>query len=220
MRLAPDQSPCRILVVDDDGANCEMLRDMLMPLGFHVEIVASGAAALQRIQQAMDIEVILMDKRMPDLDGYETTRRLRQLPGGEQVSVIIVTATGDANERDLALAVGAKGYVAKPVHRENLLEEIGRVAGLHYVYQTIQASTTSKQIHVEAAHFARLSDEICHRLNHALRRGDIRTLRELVEIIAHDDAHLADGLRELVNTYDYDYLTRLLESEKGIRNDS
>ena len=219
MRLAPDQSPCRILVVDDDGANCEMLRDMLMPLGFHVEIVASGAAALQRIQQAMDIEVILMDKRMPDLDGYETTRRLRQLPGGEQVSVIIVTATGDANERDLALAVGAKGYVAKPVHRENLLEEIGRVAGLHYVYQTIQASTTSKQIHVEAAHFARLSDEICHRLHHALRRGDIRTLRELVEIIAHDDAELADGLRELVNTYDYDRLNVLLAGTQDIRSE-
>ena len=156
---------------------------------------------------------------MPEMDGYETTRRLRQLPGGEHLAVIIVTATGDANERDLALAVGAKGYIAKPVHREKMLEEIGRVTGLHYVYDAPRIPEIPKHVHIEAANVARLSDKICLQIHYALRRGDIRTLRDLVKTIAHDDAVLAEGLRELVDTYDYDRLSYLLATAKGIRSE-
>lgn len=219
-QLAPDQSLCRVLIVDDDTANCEMLRDMLAPLGFQVEIVSGGVEVLQRLQQSMNITIILMDKRMPDMDGYEATRRLRELPGGHALSIIIVTATGDANERDLALAVGADGYVAKPVRREELLEEIGRVAEIRYAYQAVRTADISRHVCIEFTRFARVSDKLCQQLHHALRCGDIRMLRELVEIIAQDDAELAEGLREIVNTYDYDRLSHLLAKAKGIRDET
>lgn len=219
LKLAPNQSPCRVLVVDDDTANCEMLRDMLTPLGFFVELASSGAAALQRVRQSMDIDVVLMDKRMPEMDGYETTRQLRLLPDAEELAVIVVTATSDTNERECARAAGAKGCLSKPIYREELLNEIRRVSAVQYVY-TYQTTAVPHSASLDEGAFARLSGEQHQELSTALQNGDIQTMRVLVEKIAREDQALAEGLRVLVDAYDYDRLTCLLESVKGIRNES
>lgn len=213
-RLAPDQPPRRILVVDDDAANCDMLREMLTPLGFIVELASSGAAALERVRHAADVDVVLMDKRMPQMDGYETTRQLRALPGAEDLAVIVVTATGDTNESECARTAGAKGYLSKPIYREELLEEIRRVSHVQYVYQ--QPAAPSCAASLDEAAFARLSDELGQHLSAALQNGDIQRLRAVVEEIARADQHLAEGLRAIVDAYDYDRLNHLLESVKGI----
>lgn len=219
-QLVPNQKPCRILVVDDDTANCDMLRDMLVPLGFIVELVSSGAAALQRVQQSMDMNVVLMDKRMPEMDGYETTRRLLLLPGAENLAVIIVTATGDTDECDRAHAAGAKGYLSKPIYRDELLEEIRRVSHVQYVYTHQQFDDVQLVSSLDEVTFARLSDDQSQQLNDALQSGDIQNLRALVDEIACEDQELAEGLLALVDAYDYDRLNHLLESVKGIRNEA
>ena len=218
--VAPNQPPCRILVVDDDAANCDMLQNMLAPLGFIVELVSSGAAALQRMQQSVDIDVVLMDKRMPEMDGYETTRRLLLIPGAEKCAVIIVTATGDTNERECAHAVGAKGYLSKPIYREELLEEIRRVSHVQYVYTQHHSEDAPPPSCLDEVTFARLSDSQSQQLSAALQSGNIQDLRASVEKIACEDEDLAKRLRAVVDAYDYDRLNQLLESVKGIQNEA
>ncbi len=216
LRLAGDQIACRMLVVDDDQASREMLADMLTSVGFKVEMAASAAQALQRLRQADGIDLVLMDKSMPEMDGYEAIGRIRNLPEGRKLKVLAVTAAGFSDERAQALAAGADGYISKPVRREQLLEEIGRIAAVRYEYEQPQLATLT------ATHVAGLYPEKLKQLpvaqrqsmDQALRLGDIQQLRKLVETIALEHAGIAAGIGVLVDAYDYDRLQRLLDSAK------
>lgn len=219
-RIAPGQPPFRILVVDDAPDNREMLIDLLEPLGVTVVTAESGTSALQLLSQSTPFDLVLMDKRMPEMDGYETIRRLRTIPGREKIPVLVVTASGAGDEQELAEAAGANGYVSKPVHREKLLEEIGRVTGLTYEYESLQDERPPERPLLNAESFSRLPVELCRMLDQALHRGDIQQLRTLVEAIATDHPKLAEGLRVLVDAYDYDRLRHLLESVKGHHNEA
>jgi PAS domain S-box-containing protein len=213
-RLAPDQPPCRILVVDDDPANREMLSDMLEAVGVVVETASSAAIALHRLRQHEELDLVLMDKRMPEMDGYEAIRHMRAIPGCEKLSVFVVTASGLANEHELALAAGADGYISKPIHREKLLEEIGRVTGIQYEYEPSSSgiSVENEFPVLDAEALLRLPAEIRYLIKQALKRGDIHQLRDLVETIALDQIGIANGIRILVNAYDYGRLRNLIES--------
>jgi signal transduction histidine kinase/DNA-binding response OmpR family regulator len=213
-RLAPDQPPCRILVVDDDPANREMLSDMLEAVGGVVETASSAAIALHRLRQHEELDLVLMDKRMPEMDGYEAIRHMRAIPGCEKLSVFVVTASGLADEHELALAAGADGYISKPIHREKLLEEISRVTGIQYEYEPSSSgiSVENEFPVLDAEALLRLPAEIRYLIKQALKRGDIQQLRDLVETIALDQIGIANGIRILVNAYDYGRLRNLIES--------
>ncbi len=214
-RLVPGQRAYRLLVVDDDQANLDMLRVMLTAVGFEVETLTSAALALQRLSKGVgDVDLVLMDKNMPVMDGYEAIGRIRALPEGSKLPVLVVTASGFSDERDQALAAGADGCVLKPVPREQLLEEIGRIAGAHYEYEAPPPAVASPAA-LDSAALAQLPAEQRLLLDQALRRGDIRQLRATVAAIASERAELAAGIGVLVNAYDYDGLRRLLISQEG-----
>ncbi len=216
LKLSKGQRAFRLLVVDDDPSNLEMLVSMLEPVGFSVETAASGAEAVCRMRQAESVDLILMDKRMPNMDGYETIARIRELPGGRVIPVVIVTASGSADEGVIALAAGANGYVPKPIQREQLLSEIGRVCGLHYEKEQSVVSPGVIPAVITAEALASVPEEQRRLLEQALRRGDIFLLRKTVETIAHEHAELAASIFLLIDSYNYDRLRSLLESAKGI----
>jgi len=211
-RLAPNQPPFRVLVVDDDAANREMLVDLLEPLGITVETDASAINALHHLRQSMACDLVLLDKRMPEMDGYEAIRHLREMPGGEKIIVLVVSASGDGDEREAALAAGANGYVSKPVHRDKLLEEIRCVTGLQYEYEPQEVMIPQENRVVDNEAFSHVPIEVCRLLSQALQRGNIQQLRGLVESLERDHAALASGIRVLVDAYDYDRLRQLIEA--------
>jgi len=210
--LVPLQPARRILVVDDDPPNREMLSEMLTTVGFAVEVAVDGASALQQLAQDGGVDLVLMDRNMPGLDGYEAIRRLRELPGRGSLRVLMVTACGTTEDREQALAAGADGFVSKPVWREELLAEIGRLTGASYTYQHIGAAATPP---LEPSALAALSAELRHSLGEALRRGDIRHLRELLAQLGLTQPVLAVQLGGLVNAYAYERLATLLEAVKA-----
>ncbi len=215
-RLAADQRPCRVLTVDDDAASRHMLAAMLTAVGFQVETAASAADALHRLREPEGVDLVLMDKRMPEMDGLEAVGHIRALPGGRDLAVLIVSASSLADQSAAVRDAGADGYVSKPVRREQLLEEIGRVTGIRYDYDTApvaaQAAPAPGTVTPEA--LAELPAEQRRVLDQALRRGDIRLLRDTVETIARDHAALAAAIGALVDAYDYDRLRRLLDATK------
>ncbi|NRB36960.1 MAG: response regulator [Pseudomonadales bacterium] len=133
--LQADSSlPC-ILVVDDKGDNRELARKILEPLGFQVIVAGNGEQAISQFKQQLP-QLILMDIRMPVMDGLEATRCIKALERGKTVPIIALTASAFEDERQSILAQGADDFLRKPYKRQELLLMIGQHLGLSYQYQS------------------------------------------------------------------------------------
>lgn len=113
----------RLLVAEDNSDNQEMIARFLRENGAVVEVVGNGREALHRAQ-AEKFDAILMDVQMPELDGYEVTRRLRGL--GIQVPIIVLTAHAMNDEREKARAAGCNEFLTKPINLTKLIQTVAR----------------------------------------------------------------------------------------------
>jgi signal transduction histidine kinase/CheY-like chemotaxis protein len=125
---APLKSGLRVLLADDNPVNQKVAAHLLKKLGAHVHCVGNGVEALQALCD-FDFDVVLMDCQMPEMDGYEATRRLRQ-GGAEyrnpQIPVIALTANAFATDREQCLAAGMNDFLTKPIERIRLEEALMR----------------------------------------------------------------------------------------------
>jgi diguanylate cyclase (GGDEF)-like protein len=104
-----------VLVVDDTPTNIQVLAEALRK-DYRVRVAGSGKAAFDIISKLGAPDLILLDVMMPEMDGYEVCRRLKQEPGTKNVPVIFVTAKSDAVDEEYGLRLGAVDYIAKPFH--------------------------------------------------------------------------------------------------------
>lgn len=116
-------SATKVLVIDRDQELCQRLSDLLQTNAMELEIECDGEKGIDRAQKEA-FDLVLFDVMLPDWDGFQLLRRLRK---SSQVPVIILTATGDPDNRVLGLRVGADDYVLKPPHPEELLARIRAV---------------------------------------------------------------------------------------------
>jgi signal transduction histidine kinase/CheY-like chemotaxis protein/purine-cytosine permease-like protein len=121
----------RVLAVDNEQVDRELLRQLLVPLGFEVELASSGEDAIARLRQGARPDAILMDLAMPGIDGWETIRRFRAL-GLSRAPVAIVSANAFDRRLDNDLGLQADDYVLKPVRADDLLDWIGRVLAVDW----------------------------------------------------------------------------------------
>jgi signal transduction histidine kinase len=111
-----------ILVVDDNLQNREVAEGHLVGAGYQAVQAESGEAALALLQTgARRPDLVLLDVLMPGLDGFETCRRIRALPGGSRIPVLFLTALGDLGTHKAALDSGADDFLTKPINRTELL---------------------------------------------------------------------------------------------------
>ena len=103
----------RVLIVDDDSTHRKLMELISDHLGFTPEIVSDCAQAVDALSQS-HFDVILMDWRMPDVDGAECTKRLRQLANCKSTPILAVTAMALNGDREKCLAAGVDDYLAKP----------------------------------------------------------------------------------------------------------
>jgi signal transduction histidine kinase/CheY-like chemotaxis protein len=114
-----------VLLVEDNQVNRTVVQAMLHSLGFQVNVATDGAQAVSMAGSG-NYAVIFMDCRLPVMDGYEATRRIRQLPGLEQVPIIALTANALQGDRDACLQAGMNDYLAKPFKRTDLQQVLQR----------------------------------------------------------------------------------------------
>ncbi|KQZ39712.1 response regulator [Duganella sp. Root1480D1] len=131
-QLAPMHQGRRILVVDDGVDGRHLLRSMLVPAGFEVYEASGGVEALDAIAKSQP-ELVLMDWRMPVMDGLEATRRLRADHSLPQPRVVLLTASAFGGERQQAQAAGADDFLHKPVEQDKLFRMLQQQLLVQYV---------------------------------------------------------------------------------------
>jgi len=122
----PDLSGKRLLLVEDNPINQEIAAALLEETGAHLSLAAHGKEAVALCENAEDagFDLILMDLQMPEMDGYEATRRIRALERFASVPIIAMTAHALVEERERCVAAGMNGHVSKPIEVERLYETL------------------------------------------------------------------------------------------------
>jgi signal transduction histidine kinase/ActR/RegA family two-component response regulator len=127
----------RVLLVEDNAVNRLVALRMLEQLGSRVVSVGSGEEAVDRVR-GESYDLILMDCQMPDMDGFEATRRIRRLPRGKLVPIVALTASAFLEDVERCLECGMNEHLSKPVRMEQLGEALERWApGAHLLRRTL-----------------------------------------------------------------------------------
>ncbi len=127
VREAADRVRLRALVADDIVTNQRVAATMLASLGYRVDVVANGSEAVDAVRRA-PYDLVLMDCRMPEVDGYEAAAAIRALPGASaRVPIVALTAGALAGDRERCFAAGMNDYIAKPVSLPALVDALRRV---------------------------------------------------------------------------------------------
>ncbi len=139
-----------ILVVEDNAVNRLVVRDELEALGHRVDVEENGADALA-VCQRRAYDLVLMDCQMPELDGYETARRIRDREAeGERIPIVAVTAHAFKEDRERCLAAGMDDYLTKPYREETLAAMIGKWLGKRPAAAALDAVTVDRLRRLQA----------------------------------------------------------------------
>jgi CheY-like chemotaxis protein len=208
--LAPGEGPFRILVVDDVRDNRELLRALLEHIGFQVREAANGEEALAAFED-WSPHAVLMDMRMPVMDGYEATRRIKATEAGRDTPVIAVTASAFKDSEEEVLATGVSAYLRKPFRPEELYGALEACLDLHFVYAEEPARDVSRPERpvLTPESLSALPKDRVAAMGRAVEQGDMGRLRELIDGVETLDPGTAAGLWALAEAYDYEALGRL-----------
>jgi len=211
--LAPGQARPRILIVDDRAANRRLLVAVLGPLGFAVADAADGEAALRQWREWQP-DLVLLDLRLPELDGYETARRIRAEESVRRAKLVALTASAFADERAEALAVGCDDFLRKPFHNTDLLEMIGRHLGLTFRYAEASPgqAIAGPAAALDAARLRALPDALRRQLHHAVLCLDTQRTAALAAHVTALDPALGAWIADQARDLRYESLLDSLES--------
>jgi CheY-like chemotaxis protein len=111
----------KVLLVDDDVRNLFALASALESRGLEIVFAENGREGIEALKQHPEIDLVLMDLMMPEMDGYEAMRALREMPQFKTMPIIALTAKAMKGDREESIAAGASDYITKPVDIEQLL---------------------------------------------------------------------------------------------------
>lgn len=205
----------RILVVDDKDENLRVAIDLLTLVGFETCEAINGVDAIEKFEE-WNPHLILMDMRMPVMDGYEATRKIKSTEKGKQTPIVALTASAFEDERKKIESLGMQGYIRKPFRENELFGTLGKILDLKYIYEDdspvkVQAQNNEELI---ASGMTQLPKSLVTQMKDALAVADLDLFIELIETINPDHAELSQKLLSLAKNYDYENLQQLLNLEE------
>ena len=190
-----------ILVVEDNRANQQVAQAMLERLGCKCSIASNGIEALKLLEQA-EYDAVFMDCNMPEMDGYETTRKIRQLHSEiSQIPIVAMTANVLKGDREKCIQSGMNDYTKKPLKIEKLVEKLKRWVG----EGSVETQVADTQIEEESSLITMLEESalLDTAEHHAIDRDTVDVLKE----------NVGEGFNDMVQVYidDMEILLRSLE---------
>jgi PAS domain S-box-containing protein len=216
--LQPGKGNPRVLVVDDEPNNRGWLKDLLTSVGFLVGEAVSGEEAI-RVWQEWQPQLVLMDMRLPGMNGREATRKIRASAKNHGTVIIALSASATAEDKESAMRAGVDDFLLKPFREALLWEKIETHLKLDYVWahEDTSAGFGAAALTSEGGSqlLAKVPVEILDQLHDAVLDGDKPRLDRLLERVVEHDLRAASALKELAEKYEYEALTSLLESGRG-----
>jgi len=213
--LKPGQPAYRILVVEDNLENRLLLSNLLISVGFEIREAENGEEAIELFHQWQP-HFIWMDIRMPVMDGYEATAKLRSLPGGDTVKIVAITASVFNEQRQDILSAGCDDVVSKPYKDYEIFATMARLLDIKYLYEEeSEELTLEKEINLTKEMLADLPEELLQELRETTLALNREAALEVISRIAVEAPDVATGLKELVNNYQMDQLRDLLGKVKN-----
>ncbi|MBF0259814.1 MAG: transporter substrate-binding domain-containing protein [Desulfamplus sp.] len=208
--LEPGQPVYRLLIVDDKSDNRRLLVTLLAPLGFELKEAANGQEAVLTSEK-WEPHLILMDMRMPVIDGYEATRQIKDTIKGQSIAIIAVTASAFEEERAMVLSAGCNDFVRKPFREEEIFQMMNKHLGIRFVWEEDvpeELKSVKKEIEKPLSMhlMENLSSELLSALEQAAIRGDSPAIELLIDEIRSIDGSLADALKDLSDNFEYDQI--------------
>jgi PAS domain S-box-containing protein len=233
LSLAPGQSNYRLLVVEDQAESRQLLVKLLNSRGFEVREAENGQTAIDLWEQWQP-HLIWMDLRMPVLDGYEATRRIKAASQGH-TTIIALTASAFEETQAAILAAGCDDFVHKPFRSETIFNKMAEHLGISYIYaRTDQDSIASSQFSVRAASseyqnkkydaqlvesLALMSTGWIMQLQQAAIKGLDHQMLRLINQMPSSLAALAHTLTQWTNNFRFDKVINLIQEAKRLKDE-
>jgi PAS domain S-box-containing protein len=201
----------RILVADDIEENLQVVIRLLNLVGFKTKEARNGEEAIA-IFEDWNPHLILMDMRMPVMDGYAASRIIKSSEKGKSTPIVALTASSFEDEHHKINSLGIEGYIRKPFRENELFETMGNILGLKYIFEA--ESFENHKIYelnnnLIAGEIANLPDSFVVQMLNAAVVADIDRIIELIHQIDDENAALAKYLLTLANNYDYEFLQQI-----------
>ena len=210
--LAPNQPIYRILVVEDLAENRLLLVGILSAIGFEVREATHGIEAIALWENWLP-HLLLMDLRMPFMDGYTATKRIRENPKSQETIIIALTASVFNEDREKVLNVGCNDFISKPFQQKELFEKIAQHLEVQYIYQTIEESPQKSSVEILSVEaLSEMSPQWLEEMYQAAYYLDTDVINELITQIPKSKASLSKALTDSINNFNCDRIMELIGS--------
>ena len=214
--LAPNQRDYRILIVEDNQDNRLLLVKLLTAVGFGVREAKNGQEAVE-LWASYCPDLILMDMRMPVMNGYEATKEIKKHLQGQATTVIALTASALEEERVVIISAGCDDFMRKPFQEEVLWEKIAQYLGVQYLYEegTKSGAKRTQELSINSHslefHLSQMPREWVEKLHQAALKCLDHLIIELVKEIPETHAPLANTLEDWAINFIFDQIIDLIQ---------
>jgi signal transduction histidine kinase/FixJ family two-component response regulator len=208
-----DTRDYRILVVDDKWENRHLMSTWLTNVGFAVREAANGEEAVEMFE-AWEPQLIWMDMRMPVLNGYEATKRIKASVKGSATIIIALTASALDSERTTVMSAGCDDFVRKPTRESIIMDKMEQHLGVRFLYEDESPAASAADFHLTPARFAQLPADWRDRFRDAADRLDIEVCQGLAAELRPAEPQIAAQLEGWIANFRFDQIQALFASQE------
>ena len=205
-----DRTDYRVLIVEDEEENRLLLQRLMEGAGFQVRCVENGAQGVEMFQRWRP-HFIWMDLRMPLMDGREAARRIRDLDGGRNAKIVVVTASAFASERDEVMAVGVDDFIRKPYQPSQIFDCMARHLGLPRVFMRSQQE--QRRVPLRKEDLETLPRELLDELRSAIVRLDSSQIQGVIAKISQSNPAIGQQLTDMAAHLAYTAMLEAVQPE-------
>ena len=212
LSLQPGQATCRVLIADDIEDNRQLLAQLLAAVGFEIRLAINGAEAIREFEEWRP-HLILMDFRMPVMNGHEAIRRIRAMAGGNTVKIIAVTASAFTENRQELIEIGADDFISKPFREGELFQKIHSHVGVEYVYAADPTAAAQAEVaELTPESLVGWPQDVIEPMREAVLTADLDQLLAKIQEVEARDPRIAQALRRLAEGFQYQKLLNLFST--------